>query len=465
MKLVVLAGGGGTRLFPLSRALYPKQFLKIFNDTSLLIESILRFSSLIQPEDVIVVTNKEYEYHVKNELNSYGYEKAHVLLEPVGLNTAPAIALAVSYCINVLMCSKDEVIFVSNSDHIIAPVSAFLRNVRQAMNLTCQEDGKIVVFGIKPNHPNVGFGYMHIGSSLGDGYEVLQFVEKPSLQKAKKYCASDRYYWNSGMYVFSISVFLNELQKYLPEVAKATGVPYKEMLEDFSKLPNIAVDYALAERTEKLAMVVLSVFWNDIGSWDSMYDVMDKDENNNAVQGDVIALDCQESLFYAKERLLIGLGVKDIMVVETNDVVLVTKRGQSQLVRDVVEKLKREKRSELENTSTVYRNWGKYTVLGEGENYKIKKIVVEPGQSISLQKHKKRSEHWVVTKGIAKVFIDDKEYRVEESQSIFVPIDTKHKLCNLSKEESLEIIEVQNGAYLGEDDILRLADDYGRANL
>ncbi len=463
MKVIILAGGGGTRLFPLSRTQYPKQFLKIFDNTSLLVQSALRFSQIVKPEDIIVVTGSRYEFHVRNELNSCGMGKAHVLLEPEGRNTAPAIALAVAYCRDELGSPADEIFFVSTSDHLISPVNVFLRNVRQGMNLTGK--GKVVVFGVKPERPETGFGYIKTGENIyNSGYTVESFKEKPDAATAENYLAAGDYYWNSGMFIFQMDVFLRELAEHAPKLSDITKESFLDMLRRFKETPNISIDCAIAEQSRNMAMVVLNCFWNDIGSWDTIYDAMDKDEYNNAQQGDVVTIDCKDSLFLGKKRLIAGVGLNDILVVETDDVILVAQKGESQKVKDLVEKLREDGREEADGASTVYRPWGCYTVVEEGPTFKIKTIVVDPGASLSMQMHYHRSEHWVVTEGTANVNINGAEQILYKNQSIFVPMGARHRLSNPGM-VPLEIVEVQNGEYLGEDDIVRFEDDYGRSKL
>ena len=460
MKVIILAGGGGTRLFPLSRNEYPKQFLKILSEHSLLVQSVTRFSSVAKPEDIIIVTGAKYELHVRQELNTCDMSKVHVLLEPEGRNTAPAIALAVNYCRDELACEPDETIFVATSDHLINPVEIFARNVIQGINIA-QKD-KIVVFGVKPTTADTGFGYIKAGEKYNEGYFVDAFKEKPNQATAQEYVKDDSYFWNCGMFAFKMTTFYLELGKHANKIYDLVSrLDYKNLLSQFSSLPNISIDYALIEPCCEVAMVALESNWSDVGSWDAIYDAMDKDKDNNAVSGDVITVDCKNSLFLGKKSLVAGLGLSDVLVVETDDVLLVAKRGESQLVKQLVEKLKKEKRTEIETTTTSYRPWGAFTVHNEGKGYKIKTIVVNPSASLSLQMHHHRSEHWIVTKGTATVLIGDNEQTVEKNQSVFVPLGVKHRICNKGK-ETVEIVEVQSGDYLGEDDIIRFDDEYGR---
>lgn len=459
MKVVILAGGGGTRLFPLSRQGYPKQFLKIGDDASLLAQTILRFLPLVAETDLLIVTNQEYLHHVQAELKVCGVESAHIILEPVARNTAPAIALAVRYCIDKLGVSEDEVIVITPADHIIRPTEEFAKAVQLAANMA--QKGKVVTFGIKPDKPETGYGYIQAGEPWEAGFTVESFREKPDLETAERYVQDGNYYWNSGMFGFTVGCFQAEMAALAPEIAALAAEPWKVVTENFAAMPEISIDYALAEKSQKVITIPLTTYWNDIGSWDSIYDVLEKDENGNALEGDCLLVDSANSLVLGRSRLIAGIGLEDLLVVETDDVILVAKKGESQKVKDVVTELKRRGRTEAEVPTTVHRPWGSYTVLGEGPGYKMKKIVVAPGGRLSLQMHYHRSEHWIVTGGSARVTIGEEDKMVHENESVFIPMSTKHRLENPGR-IPLEIIEVQNGKYLEEDDIVRFDDIYGR---
>ncbi|HEY3425978.1 MAG TPA: mannose-1-phosphate guanylyltransferase/mannose-6-phosphate isomerase, partial [Negativicutes bacterium] len=406
-----------------------------------------------------VVTNQEYVHLVRTELIAVKAQEAHILLEPIARNTAPAVAFAARYCLEQLGCQPDEILYVTPADHIIRSIETFTENVRQAIGLA--KMGKIVTLGIQPNRPEIGYGYIQAGKPFGDGFAVKSFCEKPNLQAAEAYLAAGNYFWNSGMFAFTIHCFMGELQAYQPEVYKSAESGLAEMTANFAQLPNISIDYAIAEKSAELVMLPITAQWNDIGSWDAIYDVLDKDADGNAVKGDCIPLECSNTLILGHSRLIAGIGLEDILVVETDDVIVVAKKGESHKVKSLVCQLKAKGRVEADEHTTVYRPWGFYTVLGFGPGYKMKKIVVNPGEILSLQMHYHRSEHWIIIGGTAKVTIGDTEQMVHENESIFVPQTTKHRVENPGK-LPLQIIEVQNGSYLGEDDIVRFNDRYGR---
>lgn len=459
MKLIILAGGGGTRLFPLSRTCMPKQFLKLGNSDSLLTQTVKRFLPLLKPADIVVVTNKEYMHHVKTELATCGASSAHILLEPVARNTAPAIALAARFCQEELGAAAEEVLFVTPADHIIHPVDIFIKNVRQAVELAAQN--KVVTLGIKPDKPETGYGYIQAGEAFGTGYQVDSFREKPDKETAERYLAAGNYYWNSGMFAVTTGCIMEEFREHVPEIYQLAAAPLADVISKFAGMPSISIDYAVAEKSVRVVMAPLTAYWNDIGSWDAIYDVLDKDHSGNALQGDCLPIDCSNTLMLGRNRLIAGIGLEDVLVVETDDVIVVAKRGESQKVKDVVTELKARGRREVDEHTTMYRPWGSYTVLGEGTGYKMKKIMVTPGHQLSLQLHYHRSEHWIVISGTAKVTIGEQEQMVHVNEGVYIPPSTKHRLENPGR-IPLEIIEVQNGSYLEEDDIVRFDDVYGR---
>jgi len=454
MKVIILAGGGGTRLFPLSRTSFPKQFLKIGSDKTLLGQTFDRYLDLVEPKDIIVVTNKEYYYHVKAEIKECGVEEAHILLEPSSKNTAPAIVLASRYILDKLGGDASEIVFISPSDHVILPKDLFVNDVKTVIKAA--ERNMIVTIGVTPNKPEIGYGYIKIGLPWEFGHNAEKFVEKPDLARAELYVNSGNYYWNSGMYAFSINTFMEELALYQTEMYNLfVGNSYEEIIQKFEEMSSISIDYAIAEKSRRVVTIPISSYWNDIGSWDAIYDVMQKDENKNVKNGDCMSIDCSNSLIIGADRLVAGIGLEDMIIVETDDVILVSKKGESQKVKEVVEKLKKTQRKEAAEHTTSYMQWGNYRLIAGGSGYKVKKITLFPGHKILMQMHYHRSEHWIVTKGTAKITMEEEEKYVSENESIFIPKAVRHLLENPGKVD-LEIIEVQNGVYLEEDDVVRL---------
>lgn len=473
MKAIILAGGSGTRLWPLSRSNYPKQFLKLSGGKSLLQQTAERLLKLIPPEDIIVVTNNDYKFHVMADLDAISPALSKdMVLEPARRNTAPAIALTLKYCTERLQCGKNEVLFVSPSDHIINPDEQFIEYVKEAEGIA--REGYIVTFGIKPLSPETGYGYIKIRahppeaeSSAAGGvrsqsyFRVEEITEKPDLETARGYLDSGNYLWNSGIFAFNISTIMEEFKKYTPDIYKAFESTYEEVISNFSDMPDISLDYAIMEKSDRVVTIPLDIYWNDIGSWDSLLEVFEKDNKRNVKIGDVIDIDTRDTLIIGDKRLVVTVGLENLLIVETDDAILVAKRGDSQKVKDVVDILISKQRIEASEHKTIYRPWGEYTVLEEGVRYKIKRVVVKPGGKLSLQLHHHRSEHWVVVRGTAKVTIGNRETFIHENESAYVPKSTPHRLENPGK-VPLEIIEVQNGEYVGEDDIKRIEDVYGR---
>lgn len=461
MKLLILAGGSGTRLFPLSRTCYPKQFLKIAGKKSLLQQTIERFVGIVKPSDILVITNSEHAFLVKSLLEEIGAEEAHIISEPIGRNTAPAIALGMAYAKSVFDCKSDECFFVTPADHKITPDEEFQKIVLKAEN-TAKEKSSIVTIGVKPTAPETGYGYIHAYERLNDdSFKVDSFKEKPDVKTAEQYLTSGDYYWNAGMFVFSLECMETAFERYAHEILEIYERGYDSIINSFVSMPNISIDYAVAEKAENMAVVPMeNVFWSDIGSFDAIADLT-KDSQGNSIFGDVIANDSNNNMVLADKRLISLIGIEDTIVVDTADTLLICKKGRSQEVKDIVAELKEKKRKELIENVMVHRPWGDYTILSEGEGYKVKRICVNAGAKLSLQMHYHRSEHWTVISGIGKVTVDDKVVFCRENESTFIPIATKHRLENPGN-LPLIIIEVQNGRYLGEDDIVRFDDVYGR---
>ncbi|MFN3740428.1 MAG: mannose-1-phosphate guanylyltransferase/mannose-6-phosphate isomerase [Thermodesulfovibrionales bacterium] len=468
MKTVILAGGSGTRLWPLSRKSYPKQFLKINGAKSLFQQTVERILHISRPEDIIIMTNRDYKFHIIDDIKSLGHkditQNPEIIIEPVSRNTAPAIALAVKYCMERSGCSGEDIIFVCPSDHIIRPVEKFKEYIEMAKGVA--KEGYIITFGIKPNRPDTGYGYIKINSkglrSQNRTYfDIERFVEKPNENLAKRFIDEGCYFWNSGMFMFRIDVIMDEMKRHAPDIFEILQMDLENILSHFESMPEISIDYAVMERSKRIALVPVDIYWNDVGSWDSLYEAMERDENGNALSGNIISIDTKNSLIFGDRRLVSTIGLEDMLVVETADAILIAKKGETQKVKEIVNRLKMRSRKEVEEHVTTYKPWGSYTVLEEGPRYKIKRIVVNPKQSLSLQLHHHRSEHWVVVRGTAKITIGEKIIFIHENESAYVPKSTPHRLENPGK-IPLEIIEVQNGEYTGEDDIERIDDPYGR---
>ncbi len=461
---VILAGGTGTRLWPLSRELYPKQLLNLTEDISLLQATVKRICAMPNMELPLVVVGEEHRFLTQNQIDELGLKgKITIILEPAGRDTAPAICAAAVYTRN--LRGEDTVMLVLPADHLISKPDAFLEGVDQARKLA--EDGYLVTFGIIPQSPETGYGYIQ----KGEGNEVLSFVEKPDSKTAESYLAAGNYYWNSGMFAFSVKTFLSEVRKHAPQTCATMeeSVDRGQVDEPFFRLDKLSmeacacesIDYALMEKSEQVAVVPVDIDWNDIGSWQALWEVSVKDTSGNVVHGDVVLEDVKRCLIRAENRLVAGVGLEDTLVVETADAVLVAPLAKAQDVKKIVARIKADKKEEYRLHRTVYRPWGSYTVLEEQPRYKIKRITVNPGAKLSLQMHHHRSEHWVVVKGTAKVTCGEKTFLVHENESTYISAGQKHRLEN-DGVIPLELIEVQNGSYLGEDDIVRFDDVYGR---
>lgn len=473
---VILAGGSGSRLWPLSRQHLPKQFLVLDGDLSLLQTTINRLSPVIDAKNVLIVTQ---ESHAKGEAY-HALLPYQNLFEPVGRNTAPAIALAAAY---LMANGADPIMVVLPADHIIKDEVRFRAHLNIAIEAA--ESGKLITFGIQPIRPDTGFGYIKTRCSspldkgglggIGDGnaiYEVERFTEKPDDATAERFLKEGDYYWNSGMFVWRASVILAEIRQHLPAVHQViqtiiaesrAGMSFQQAVEKhFSTMPSISIDYGVLEKSDRVSLIPCDIGWNDVGSWQAVHEISAKDENGNALQGDVIALGCHNSLIRAEKRLVAAIGVEHLCIIETADAVLISKSDQTQRVREVVDALHEKGATKHIHHAKVNRPWGSYTVLEEDQDgFKLKRIEVAPGARLSLQSHNHRSEHWVVVAGTATVTNGDEVITVQKNQSTYIPIGTKHRLENLG-DDPLHIVEIQVGDYLGEDDIQRYEDNYGR---
>lgn len=460
---VILSGGSGTRLWPLSREAYPKQFLPLAGELTMLQATWQRVAPLAA-RGPLVIANEEHRFVAAEQLQQVGAEAAAIILEPVGRNTAPAIAVA---ALEASRGGTDALLLVLPSDHVITDEAAFRSAVQAAASAA--DAGKLVTFGIVPTGPETGYGY--IKAADGQGVRAVErFVEKPDLETATGYVSSGQYYWNSGMFLFKASRYLRELERFQPEMLASSRQAWQQARRDadftrldkdaFTAVPSDSIDYAVMEKTADAVVIPLDAGWNDVGSWTALRDVSQQDGDGNAHQGDVIAIDCRNTYAYA-QRLVALVGLDDVVVVETDDAVLVGKADRMQEVKTVVAKLKAEGRSEATWHRKVYRPWGAYDSIDNGERFQVKRITVKPGGTLSLQMHHHRAEHWIVVSGTAEVTRGNEVILLSENQSTYIPLGVTHRLRNPGK-LPLELIEVQSGSYLGEDDIVRFEDTYGR---
>ncbi|QYJ80556.1 mannose-1-phosphate guanylyltransferase/mannose-6-phosphate isomerase [Shewanella acanthi] len=470
-----MAGGTGSRLWPLSRDLYPKQFLKLTGDESMLEQTVTRLQGL-EHQDPILICNEEHRFIAAEQMRLGGFSHSGIILEPVGRNTAPAIALAALQALKQFEANpknEEPMLLVLAADHVIKDEAAFCESIEKAVPFA-QAD-KLVTFGIVPITPETGYGYIKRGEVQGDnaGFRVAQFVEKPNLATAQDYLASGEYYWNSGMFLFKASTYLAELKAHRPDMFSACEQAMAETQADldfirvdkaaFEACPDDSIDYAVMEKTTQAVVVAMDCGWSDVGSWSALWEVSDKDEYGNACRGDVINLNTRNTYVHATEKLVTTIGLDDLVIVETKDAILVAKQSEVQQVKKIVDQLKIEERREWQHHREVYRPWGKYDSIDNGDRFQVKRITVKPGEKLSIQMHHHRAEHWIIVTGTAKVTNGDKELLLTENQSTYIPVGVIHALENPGK-VPLELIEVQSGSYLGEDDIVRFEDRYGRIN-
>lgn len=462
IKAVVMAGGSGTRLWPLSRAGHPKQFLKLIGDKSML-QSTMKRLECLDTSSSVTICNEEHRFFVAEQLREIN-KLGSILLEPIGRNTAPAIALAA------FTADDDPLLLVLAADHVIQDEAAFTNAINEAVPLA--ESGKLVTFGVVPNEAHTGYGYIKMGRQVESGFVVDKFVEKPSNEVAHQYIESKGYLWNSGMFLFKASRYLEELKKFRPDIYEACSASIVGMVSDldflrvnedkFKACPSESIDYAVMEKTADAVVVPMDAGWCDIGSWSSLWDISDKDSNGNASQGDVLLHNSSDCYVRADKKLVAAVGLKDLVIVDTKDALMVAHKDSVQDAKIIAQQLKKESRSEWKLHREVHRPWGKYDSIDHGERYQVKRITVKPGAKLSVQMHHHRAEHWVVVSGSAKVTNGEKTFLLSENESTYIPIGVIHALENPGKVD-LELIEVQSGSYLGEDDIVRFDDRYGRS--
>jgi len=460
---VILSGGSGTRLWPLSRKQHPKQYLSLADEQTMLQATIQRLQGLENLATPIVICNQEHRFLVAEQLQQINIEKPTIILEPEGKNTAPAIAAAAHYI-------KDGLMLVLPADHIIQDIQAFHQTIKIAIKQA--EQDKLTTFGITPTEPNTGYGYIEKFSEMEDhACKIKRFVEKPNLKTAKQYLEDGNYLWNSGMFLFTAQNYLKELNKYNPQISESCKQAVEKAKQDydflrldptaFSESPADSIDYAVMEKTENAVVVPLDAEWNDIGNWSALYQIGEKDKNNNVIKGNAITTETSNSYINANHHMIATIGVDNLIIVDTADATLVASKDKTQQVKQIVEQLQQQNRTEEQLHRKVYRPWGWYDTIDNGDQFKVKRIYVSPGATLSLQKHYHRAEHWIVVKGTAKITNGEQKELLNENQSTYIPIGTSHRLENPGK-LPLEMIEVQSGSYLEEDDIERLDDNYGR---
>jgi mannose-1-phosphate guanylyltransferase/mannose-6-phosphate isomerase len=463
---VILSGGAGTRLWPLSRELYPKQLLPLISKQTMLQETVQRLQGLDIAAPT-VVANEAHRFLVAEQLREIGCTPRSIVLEPEGRNTAPAIALAAHAAL--AADEGDSLLLVLPADHLIRDVPAFHAAIEVATNAA--RDGALVTFGIVPDRPETGYGYIRRGLPLGETYRIAEFVEKPDLARAQSYVASGEYYWNGGMFLFRARRYLEELERFAPDIASVCRTSFASARRDldftridaavFESCRSESIDYAVMEKTEDAVVVPLDAGWSDIGSWSSLHEACEHDAYGNALRGDVIVEDTHDSYIYSESRLVATVGLRDHVVVETKDAVLVAPKDRVREVRKLVDRLKADRRYEHALHREVFRPWGSYDSIDTGQRFQVKRLVIKPGGLLSLQMHHHRAEHWVVVTGTARITRGDETFLLEENQSTNIPIGVRHRIENPGR-IPLHIIEVRSGTYLGEDDIVRFDDLYGR---
>lgn len=463
---VILSGGSGTRLWPASRSMYPKQLLPLVTEQTMLQATALRIRGLEgAAESCLIVSNESHRFSVAEQINAIEM-RSRTILEPEGRNTAPAVALAALHAIDE---NPNAILLVMAADHVIKDVAAFQQAVSDGV--AAAQNGQLVTFGIVPTSPETGYGYVRAAAKQGEAVPVEGFVEKPDAETAQKYLDDGNYYWNSGMFLFRADAYLAELGKRAPEMLAVCessmagksldGDFIRPDAEIFATCPSDSIDYAVMEKSDNAAMVPLDAGWSDVGSWSALQDVCDTDENGNSLIGDALVHNCNNTFVQAENRLVAAVGLNDVIVVETKDSVLVTNRSHSQDVKEIVNQLKVTDRDEVKLGRQVFRPWGSYDSLENADNFQVKRLIVKPGAVLSLQKHAHRSEHWVVVKGKARITKNEDEFDLNVNESTYISIGDVHRIAN-PFDEDVHIIEVQCGDYLGEDDIVRLEDNYGR---